>query len=47
VFKDDFYIGTWWSQTQCCKDLGLKSIGNLNACLKKGTSYKGYSFTYV
>lgn len=47
VILNENIIGMWWSQSQCCRDLGLKSVGNLNFCLKNGTKYKGYSFEYV
>lgn len=47
VFLKGKFIGIWWSQSQCCRDLGLKSVGNLNICLKKGTCYKGYTFVYL
>jgi hypothetical protein len=47
VYLGDTLIGTWWSQSKCCRDLDLKSVGNLNACLKRGTTYKGFRFQYL
>lgn len=46
VFKNGRYIGSWISQTECCKDLNLKSVGNLNVCLKRGTFYGEFNFIY-
>lgn len=47
VYRDEKYIGTWYSRSQCCRDLDLKSVGNLSTSIKNGTSYRGYTFKLI